>query len=112
MQKILITLLFTTLFLGGCAHKIDIQQGNVVTQSQLEQLQPGMTKAQVRTLLGNPLLVDPFHPERWDYYYSVSRGKELQQRYRLTLFFSGDTLSHIEKEGEFPAEEYQKPQED
>lgn len=112
MQKILITSALLILMLSGCAHKIEIQQGNVVTQAQLEQLHPGLTRRQVRTLLGSPLLIDPFHPDRWDYYYSVSRGNELKKRYRLTLFFTGDELMRMEKEGEFPAEEYQKPLED
>ena len=112
MQKILITLTTLTLLLGGCAHKIEIQQGNVVTQKQLEQLRPGLDRRQVRSLLGTPLLNDPFHPDRWDYYYSMSRGEELKKRYRLTVFFSGDSVLRFEKEGEFPTEEYQKPEED
>lgn len=112
MQKILIILGVLSLSLGGCAHKIEIQQGNVVTQAQLEQLRPGLDRRQVRTLLGSPLLIDPFHPDRWDYYYSMSRGNELEKRYRLTLFFSADSLVSFEREGDFPAEEYQKPQED
>jgi outer membrane protein assembly factor BamE len=111
MQKILITLTLLSLMLTGCAHKIEIQQGNVVTQSQLEQLRPGLEQRQVRALLGTPLLNDPFHPDRWDYYYSKSRGLEPLERYRLTLFFSGDTLLRVEKEGEFPSEEYQRPEE-
>ena len=112
MQKILITVALLSLLLGGCAHKIEIQQGNVVTQAQLEQLRPGLDRRQVRTLLGSPLLIDAFHPDRWDYYYSNSRGFELKQRYRLTVFFSGDQVTHFEKEGDFPTEEYQKPLED
>jgi outer membrane protein assembly factor BamE len=112
MQKILITLILLPLILAGCAHKIEIQQGNVVTQSQLEQLRPGLDRRQVRTLLGSPLLIDAFHPDRWDYYYSSSKGSALQKRYHLTLFFSGEQLTRFEKEGKFPVEEYQKPQED
>jgi outer membrane protein assembly factor BamE len=112
MQKILITIAILTLALAGCAHKIEIQQGNVVTQAQLEQLHTGMDRRQVRALLGSPLLNDAFHPDRWDYYYSVSRGTELKKRHRLTLFFNGEQLSRIEKEGEFPVEEYQRPMKD
>jgi outer membrane protein assembly factor BamE len=112
MQKILILLTIIPLMLVGCAHKIEIQQGNVVTQSQLEKLRVGLDKRQVRALLGSPLLTDAFHPDRWDYYYSISRGSELKKRYRLTLHFSGEQLVRFEKEGDFPAEEYQKPLED
>ena len=109
MQKILITFTTLIMLLGGCAHKIEIQQGNVVTQDQLNQLRPGLERRQVRALLGAPLLSDPFHPDRWDYYYSMSRGEELNNRYRLTIFFIGDRVARFEKEGEFPAEEYQRP---
>ena len=112
MQKILITLAILPMILAGCAHKIEIQQGNVVTQSQLEQVRPGLDRRQVRALLGSPLLIDAFHPDRWDYYYSSSKAFKLQERYRLTLYFSGDRLTRFEKEGKFPAEEYQKPRED
>ncbi len=109
MQKILITLVVLPLILAGCAHKIEIQQGNVVTQSQLAQLRPGLDRRQVRALLGSPLLIDAFHPDRWDYYYSSSKAFELQERYHLKVFFSGDQVTRFEKKGEFPTEEYQKP---
>ncbi len=112
MQKILITLAILPLILAGCAHKIEIQQGNVVTQTQLEKLHPGLSRRQVRALLGSPLLIDTFHPDRWDYYYSNSRGVELKQRYHLSVFFSGDSVTRFEKEGDFPTEEYQKPLQD
>jgi outer membrane protein assembly factor BamE len=111
MQKILITLTLLSLLMVGCAHKIEIQQGNVVTQSQLEKLHAGMDHRQVRALLGSPLLSDPFHPDRWDYYYSSSEGLQVLERYRLTLFFSGDNLLRFETEGNFPSEEYQRPRE-
>lgn len=111
MQKILINLLFLTLLTTGCAYKIEIQQGNVVTQEQITKLHTGMSPQQVRALLGSPLLNDPFHPDRWDYYYSRSRALETLEHYRLTLFFSGEKLVRIEKEGEFAEKEYQQPEE-
>ncbi|RMG27455.1 MAG: outer membrane protein assembly factor BamE, partial [Gammaproteobacteria bacterium] len=70
--------------LGGCTrtlerlpfvYRIDIQQGNVVTQEQIDQLRPGMTREQVRYLLGTPLVQDTFHPERWDYVYYFKPGR-------------------------------------
>ena len=112
MQKILITLIVLPLILAGCAYKIEIQQGNVVTQSQLEQLHAGLDRRQVRALLGSPLLIDAFHPDRWDYYYSKSKGDELLERYHLTLFFSGNQLTRFEQDGKVATEEYQKPLED
>lgn len=105
MQKILITL--ALLALGGCAHKIEIQQGNVITQDQLAQLHNGMERRQVRALLGSPLLTDPFHPERWDYYYSLSQGDVVKKRYHLTLIFSEERLQRFESTGTFPRDEYQ-----
>ena len=69
-------LIFFVALLAGCqtvtlpglsAHKIDIQQGNYVTQDMVAKLKPGMTRSQVRFALGTPLIADPFHPDRWDY---------------------------------------------
>jgi outer membrane protein assembly factor BamE len=77
-------------------HKIDIQQGNAVTQEMVAKLQPGMTRSQVRFVLGTPLLVDPFRTDRWDYYYSyIKRGDLVEQR-RMAVFFKDDKLDRIE----------------
>jgi outer membrane protein assembly factor BamE len=57
------------------AYKIDVQQGNVLTQEMAAQLRPGQTRDQVRFILGTPLLTDIFHQERWDYVYSYRNGK-------------------------------------
>lgn len=98
MQKALVFL--AILALTGCSnfgfpgvYKIDIQQGNIVTQEQINQLRPGMTRKQVRFLLGTPLLTDSFNQERWDYYYSLKPGKGEREQKRLSLFFQGDQLS-------------------
>ena len=64
-----------SLYLGGCAiYKIDVPQGNVLTSEMRQNLKPGMTKRQVRFVLGSPAVIDPFHPERWDYIYSLRKG--------------------------------------
>jgi len=82
--------------LGLPIHRIDIQQGNVVTQEMVEKLRPGMTRQQVRFVLGTPPLVDPFHVDRWDYvYYYNKAGKVIEHR-RLILLFEADTLKRIE----------------
>ena len=61
--------------------KMDIQQGNVVTSKMLLQLRPGMTKSQVKFIMGSPLLVDSFHTNRWDYFYQLRQaGKIVEQR--------------------------------
>jgi len=101
MLRILIYIIIP-IILAGCAHKIDIQQGNVISEEKLSLVQTGMESRQVLQLLGSPLLADPFHPDRWDYYYSMKRGKQTLERYRATLFFSNDRLVHIEREGPIP----------
>lgn len=101
MQRILISLIIPFV-LGACAHKIDIQQGNVVTEKQLSQVKPGMTRNQVRQILGTPLLTDPFHANRWDYFYSLKAGDGKVSRYHATLFFRDDSLQRIERTGPIP----------
>ncbi len=84
-------------------YKIDIQQGNVVTREQAEALKPGMARAQVRDILGSPLLTSVFHGDRWDYVFSFRRqGQALQQR-KLTVFFKGEAMERIESD-ELPTE--------
>ncbi|WP_339430042.1 outer membrane protein assembly factor BamE [Pseudomonas taetrolens] len=80
------------LALAGCSfpgvYKIDIQQGNVVTQDMINQLRPGMTRRQVRFIMGNALLTDTFHPNRWDYLYSLQPGGGERQQERMSVFFN------------------------
>jgi outer membrane protein assembly factor BamE len=77
-------------------YKIDIQQGNVVTSEQAKALQPGMSRTQVRDMLGSPLLTSVFHADRWDYVFTFKRqGQALQQR-KLAVFFKGDALERVE----------------
>jgi outer membrane protein assembly factor BamE len=104
MKKLLIYAV-TLLILAACAHKIDIQQGNVVSEEQLARLQTGMDQRQVRLIMGTPMLTDPFHPERWDYYYSLRPGREPVVRYRATLFFDNGRLQRIERAGPIPQKE-------
>lgn len=81
---------------GIVPHKIDIQQGNVITQDMLDKLQPGMTRSQVRFVLGTPLLVDPFRNDRWDYFYSlVKQGDRVEQR-QLRVYFKDDRMLRYE----------------
>lgn len=102
MQKLLICLM-TLLLLGGCAHKIDIQQGNAVSLETLDKVKPGMDRDQVRFIMGTPLLTDPFHQDRWDYYYSMRKGRKPLDRYGATFYFTGNTLERIERFGPIPA---------
>ena len=79
------------------AHRMEIQQGNYVTQEMIAKLQPGMTRDQVRFVLGTPLVADAFHEDRWDYMFRRQRAnsKEIEQR-RIVIFFDDGRLSRIE----------------
>lgn len=87
------------LLLSGClaVYKTEIQQGNVVTQEMIDKLKPGMTRSQVRFVLGTPLIVDPFHPDRWDYYYYLRRANETAgETQRVTVVFKNDLLIAVQ----------------
>ncbi|SCK61639.1 Beta-barrel assembly machine subunit BamE [Variovorax sp. HW608] len=85
-------------------YKIEVVQGNFVSKEQVEALKPGMTRQQVREVLGTSLLTDVFHSNRWDYVFTIRRqGVEPQQR-RLTLYFNGDLLDRFEGDP-MPSEE-------
>ena len=77
-------------------YKIDIQQGNVVTQQMVAKLKPGMTKAQVRFIMGTPLIMDVFHANRWDYVYRYLKSDKLMEERKLALFFDKDLLQRVE----------------
>jgi outer membrane protein assembly factor BamE len=81
---------------GISAHKIDIQQGNYVTQDMVAKLKPGMSKSQVRFALGTPLIVDPFHTDRWDYIYLLQKGGRTVEQRRIIVVFDGDKLLRID----------------
>lgn len=76
-------------------YKIDIQQGNIITQEMIDQLRPGMTKRQVIFLMGTPLVRDPFHQDRWDYIYSYQPGGGIRGQERITMYFESDLLTHF-----------------
>ena len=79
-------------------YKMDIVQGNFVSREQVAALKPGMSRAQVRDILGTPLLTSIFHAQRWDYVFTFKRqGLEPQAR-KVTVFFKGDALDRTEAE--------------
>jgi outer membrane protein assembly factor BamE len=97
MTRLLLVLLFLAPLAGCAIYRMDIGQGNIITQETLDQVKPGMTRNQVRFLLGSPMVSDPFHPDRWDYYYSLRKGRESQPQTRLvTVIFKGDVMTAIE----------------
>ena len=76
-------------------YKPTIQQGNVVEQEQVNELQPGMSKRQVKFLLGSPMLNDVFHANRWDYAYTIGVGSRPQEIRRFAVFFENDRLVRV-----------------
>jgi outer membrane protein assembly factor BamE len=110
--------LLCTLALGGCQslqtsdnflgvitpYRLEVVQGNVITKEQAALIRPGMSRAQVRDVLGSPLLTDAFHTDRWDYVFSIRRqGTEPQLR-RVMVLFEGDKLAKFEGASDLPAE--------
>jgi len=109
MRKFAVAVLFLPPLLAGCSHtpsvqkvvepytyKIDIQQGNVVTQEMVAKLRQGMTPAQVRYVMGSPLVTDAFHPDRWDYVYVYEKGHKVTERRRVTVIFADGKLDRLD----------------
>ena len=109
--KALLTAAICSVLLAGCAsstdggsrllsfpgaYKIDIQQGNVVTQDMVDQLRRGMTRAQVQYVMGTPLLEDSFNRDRWDYVQSNQPGGGERTQTTVTVIFAGDSLVSVE----------------
>ncbi len=95
----LISAVLLSLFLAGCSsyprilneYKIDVQQGNVLTQDMVSQLRPGLTKDQVRFILGTPMLQDMFHANRWDYVYTYKKGSTgVVEMRKFAVFFDAN----------------------
>ena len=76
-------------------YRIDVRQGNVITQDMVAQLKPGLTRDQVKFILGSPLVTDMFHSDRWDYVYYFQPGKGEAQKRRLTVIFEDNKLSRL-----------------
>ena len=98
------------LILAGCAsstawqpYRMEVVQGNVVTREMLEQLRPGLTRDQVRGLMGSPLLTDIFHADRWDYVFTIRRQGAVPQQRRVTVHFANDRVQRHEA-GDLPSE--------
>jgi outer membrane protein assembly factor BamE len=94
--------LSAALFLAACSiadritpYKLDVQQGNVVTQEMMAKLKLGMNKSQVRFILGTPLITDAFHADRWDYVYRYQKAGTLSEERHVALIFEGDTLKRV-----------------
>ena len=110
--------LAASLLLSGCAgidrfsygfataitpYKVEIVQGNFVSREQVAALKKGMSRINVRDVLGTPLVTDAFHKDRWDYVFTIKREGVKEQERKLAVFFNGDTLDHWEGD-EMPTE--------
>lgn len=94
-----LTLSTAVLILSACSnlefpwvYRINIDQGNIITQEMVDQLKPGLTRDQVKFVMGSPLVVDSFHPDRWDYVYTLRKGDGSRKREQLSVFFKDDVL--------------------
>lgn len=100
MQIRVIFYLLITIFVASCGihYKPDIQQGNVITKEMTDKLKIGMTQNQVRFVLGSPLITDPFHKQRWDYYYSYKDNNSNKTTVkRLIIHFKDGKLHEIKQ---------------
>ena len=103
LKLLFLSLLACSVFLTGCGStvpivkpfKMDIQQGNVVTSKMLLQLKPGMTKSQVKFIMGTPLIVDSFHSNRWDYFYQMRQAGKIKEQRRVILDFENELLARV-----------------
>ncbi|MGQ4878177.1 outer membrane protein assembly factor BamE domain-containing protein [Billgrantia sp. LNSP4103-1] len=114
MQKLIKTLplVIALTVAGGCVYKRDIPQGNYITEGMVQQLQPGMSRAQVVDVLGRPLLEAPFDANQWDYVFRLDEAYGGVQQRRVTLTFAGDRLVDIEQQGNMSADIDLTPQDD
>jgi outer membrane protein assembly factor BamE len=84
---------------AGCVYRLDVQQGNLLEQKDIEAIQPGMTRNQVRFLLGTPIAADPFRTNRWDYMYYLKPGKSRKTTQRwIIVWFDGDTVREVNRD--------------
>ena len=98
-------IILASIFVASCikTYKHDVQQGNIVDPDRLARLEIGMSKSDVQSLLGTAMIKDPFHPERWDYFYSLRKAREKQSdKTDLTLIFRDGKLAEIHGDIDIP----------
>ncbi len=101
-RNLSLTVILTALLLAsGCVYQAALSQGNLLDQDDVDQAEVGMTKGQIRFLLGTPMIDDPFHENRWDYIYylRIGREKAIFKRW-LSVYFEGDNVSEIIRDQE------------
>lgn len=85
-------------------YRVEVVQGNVLTKELVAKVKPGMPRAQVRDLLGSPMLTDAFHEDRWDYVFTIQRQGTAPQNRKVVALFEGDKLKSLEVPDDLPAE--------
>ena len=106
-MKHYLTTALLCLVLTGCSgladiefpgvHKMDIQQGNIITDDMVDLLRPGLTRSQVQYVMGTPLIVDTFNDNHWDYVYQMRQGDGNTQEEKLRIIFVNDRVSEIQR---------------
>ncbi len=93
------SILIAGLWLNACIYRIDIQQGNLLEEDLIDQIEVGMTRSQVQFLLGSPMIEDSFHPDRWDYtyYFQQGRSREIKQRW-FVIYFQENRVVNLNKD--------------
>lgn len=99
-------LCFVLALLAGCSaegdrklpgvYRVDVQQGNIIEQEMLDKLRPGMDRNQVRFIMGTPAVTDPFHADRWDYVFTLSKSGRTRQQRHVVIYFRDDKLAWVE----------------
>ena len=99
MRFRVLSIVLTALVLTACVYRIDIQQGNLLDDEDVVQVEVGMTRSQVQFLLGTPMVADSFHRDRWDYAYYFRRGRsrDLVQRW-VIVYFDNDRVSRVDRD--------------
>jgi len=96
-------LLVSVLFLSSCVYTLDIQQGNILGQKDIDKLRPELTKNQVVFVLGNPVVDDSFADDKWVYLYTYKSRNDLQNKTKkLTLYFTDEKLASVEGDFDIP----------
>lgn len=98
-MKKLVSIIFLFLILSSCSlfrvHKLDIEQGNMITQKNIDQLHKGMTTSEVKSIMGNPVLINVFTPNRLNYVYTYQKGYEKMTVKRVIVILEADRVQEI-----------------
>jgi outer membrane protein assembly factor BamE len=99
LLSLLLAIALLTLPVTGCVYRVDVQQGNLLDDQEIEAVKVGMTRSQIRFLLGTPAIADPFHADRWDYIYYFRRGRQRTvDRAWLIVYFDGERVREVQRD--------------